>query len=130
MRKNKSRQAVVLDEFGGVSGLVTVENILAEVLGRHTAEYVPGQPEPERLADGRIRLPGTMRLHESEEWLSIRLEGESDTIGGFVVSRTGYLPVPGESFDLDGVRFEVERVENRMIVSLLVTPKQEPEVEA
>lgn len=130
MRKRHSRQAVVVDEFGGVAGLVTIENILADVLGR-----VPGRgpvihPRAEALPDGRVRLPGMMRLHEAENWIGVLWEGESDTVGGRIVEALGEVPEAGQTLEIDGVEVVVENVTDRLVVSILATPLPEDEEDA
>lgn len=123
MRKRHSRQAIVVDEFGGVAGLVTIENILADVLGR-----VPGRgpvihPRAEMLPDGRVRLPGMMRLHEAESWIGALWEGESDTVGGRIVEALGEVPAAGQTLTIDGVDVEIEKVTDRLVVSVIATPR-------
>lgn len=127
-RRERTHQAIVVDEFGGVEGLVTLEDLLTDMLGEVTDEFKQGEPQPEILPDGRIRFPGAMRLYEVEPWLGWNLEGESDTIGGLMAEHLGHLPEEGESADLMGVRFVVERVDERQVVSILATPlHMEPE---
>ncbi|MBV9110458.1 MAG: HlyC/CorC family transporter, partial [Gemmatimonadetes bacterium] len=79
MRESHTHQAVLLDEFGGVSGLVTLDDVLTEVMGDVGDELKGDEPGPERLPDGRVRLPGWLRVDEAEPWLGAYLEGESDT---------------------------------------------------
>lgn len=122
LRERRSHQAIAVDEFGRVSGLVTLEDILAEVLGEVTDEFKAGQPRPERLPDGRIRLPGLMRLYEAEPWIGTQWHGESDTVGGRVVEAVGHLPNAGERLAIDGVDVEVEKITNRTVASVLVVP--------
>jgi Putative Mg2+ and Co2+ transporter CorC len=122
LRERRSHQAVVVDEFGRVAGLVTLEDILTEVLGEVTDEFDVDEPEPERLPDGRVRLPGLMRLDEAEPWIGILWEGEADTVGGRVVEALGHLPDVGARVVIDGVHVEVERIENRTVASVLATP--------
>lgn len=126
MRKHHSRQAVLVDEFGGVAGLVTVEHILSEVLGVMPDEALAGQPRPERLPDGRVRLPGRMRLYEVAPWVGVHWEGEADTVGGLIMERLGYLPLPQERLEIDGVPLEVEQVTDRVVVSVLAVPVASP----
>ncbi|HUO84056.1 MAG TPA: hemolysin family protein [Thermoanaerobaculia bacterium] len=127
MREERTHQAVVVDEFGGVAGLVTLEDLLTEVLGSVTDEFKIGEPQPERLADGGIRLPGIMRLYEAEPWIGALEEAEAETLGGLVAERLGHLPSEGERIRVDGVEFEVERVEGHFVSSLIVRTVYDPE---
>ena len=124
LRERRSRLALVLDEFGGVEGIVTLEDVLNELLGEVADEFKGGQPTPERLPDGRVRLPGLLRLDEAAAWTKVLWDDEEfDTIAGLVLEALGRLPVGGERVTVDGVAFEVERMDGQAIVSLLVTPR-------
>ena len=95
-------------------------------------ELKPNEPAPERLEDGRLRLPGFIRLDEAESWLNMALPGESDTVGGWIAERLGRIPSAGEAVHLYGATFEVEAVEHHAVSSVLVTlplRPDEPEVE-
>ena len=122
LRERRSHQAIVAGEFGRVSGLVTLEDILTEVLGEVTDEFRVDEPAPERLPDGRVRLPGLMRLDEAEPWIGTLWEGESDTVGGRVLEAFGHLPDVGATVVIDGVHVEVEQVVDRTVASVLATP--------
>lgn len=124
LRERRSRVALVLDEFGGVEGIVTLEDVLDELMGEVADEFKGGQPTPEYLSDGRVRLPGLLRLDEAEQWTRVLWEDEeADTIAGLVLHKLGRLPLIGERVIIDGVLLEVERMDGPAIVSLLVTPK-------
>jgi CBS domain containing-hemolysin-like protein len=125
MREERSHQAVVMDEFGGVAGLVTLDDVLQEVMGDITDEFKAAEPHPERMPDGRVRLPGLLRLDEAEPWIGIFLEGESDTVGGRVTEELGHLPEAGERVTIDGVEMEVEAVSGHAVVSVLAMPLQD-----
>lgn len=128
LQKNHSHQAIVRDEFGGFVGLVSLDDVLAEILGEATDEFKTGKPRPERLPDGRVRLPGLLRLNEAEPWLGVLWDGQSETVGGHVTEVLGYFPDAGETLTIGGMEIEVERVENRVITSVLVrsgNPQQE-----
>ena len=131
LRKRGSHQAVVVDEYGGVEGLITLEDVLGELLGHISDEFKAGQPVAQRLPDGRVRLPGLMRLDEAEPWLGVLWHGAADTIAGHVVEALSRLPAAGDVVEIEGVTVEVERVENNAIVSLLARPvvpdKEEPD---
>ena len=122
MREQGAKQAIVVDEFGGVAGLLTVEDVLAEVLGDFSDEFKRVNVDPERLLDGRVRLPGQMRIDEAEPWLGVLWEAEADTLGGHVTDVLGRLPEPGEHLTIDGVEVEVERVVRHAVTSVLVRP--------
>lgn len=122
-RERHSQQAIVVDEFGGVAGFITLEDVLAEVMGDVGDEFKSDQPEPERLPDGRVRLPGLMRPDEAEPWVGVLWQGDADTVGGLVTASLGHLPDPGERVTLAGVEVEVERVANHAVGTVLVTPR-------
>jgi CBS domain containing-hemolysin-like protein len=122
MRERRSHLAIVMDEFGGVAGLVTLDDVLTEVMGEAPDEFRTNHPRPERLDDGRVRLPGWLRVDEAEPWLGILWEGEADTVGGRVMEELGHVPEPGETVEIDGVRVVVESVSGHAVASLLATP--------
>jgi CBS domain containing-hemolysin-like protein len=124
LREERSQQALVIDEFGGVAGLVTLDDVLAEVFGGMADEFKGAEPEPERTPDGRVRLPGQMHLDDAEPWLGVRWEGDAETVGGRITEELGHLPQPGEHATIDGVDVEVERVAHNAIVSMLARPAQ------
>jgi CBS domain containing-hemolysin-like protein len=122
MREGKTHQAVLLDEFGGVSGLVTLDDVLTEVMGDVGDELKGDDPRPETLPDGRVRLPGFLRVDEAEPWIGVYLDGESDTIGGRVVEELGHVPAVGERVTVQGVEMEVEVVVHHAVGSVIATP--------
>jgi CBS domain containing-hemolysin-like protein len=124
MREGHTHQAVLLDEFGGVSGLVTLDDVLTEVMGEVGDELKGDEPGPERLPDGRVRLPGWLRLDEAEPWLGAYLEGESDTLGGRVTEALGHVPAVGERVRIDGVDFQVESVVHHAVGWVVATPRR------
>jgi len=124
MREARTHQALLLDEFGGVSGLVTLDDVLTEVMGGVGDELKGDDPAPERLPDGRVRLPGFMRVDEVEPWVGAYLDGESDTLGGRVTEELGHIPSPGERVTIEGVELEVEAVDNHAVTSVLATPRR------
>jgi len=130
MRERHIHQAVVIDEFGGASGLVALDDILAEVLGELADELKEDEPRPQRLPDGRIRLPGVMRLDQAETWLGLRWQGEAETLGGHVMGALGHIPKQGECLTIEGVEVVVERMDHLAIRSLLARPVLALEEEA
>ncbi|HWK89696.1 MAG TPA: hemolysin family protein [Longimicrobium sp.] len=122
MRERRSHLAIVMDEFGGVAGLVTLDDVLTEVMGDVADEFREDEPGPEWLPDGRVRMPGWTRLDEAEPWIGILWEGEADTVGGRVMEELGHVPRQGERLRIDGVEVEVETVEGHAVASLLALP--------
>lgn len=122
LREQRSHQAIVMDEYGGVDGLVTLEDVLTELLGEVGDEFKADQPEPETLPDGRVRLPGLLHLDGIEQWTGVPWEGEATTIGGYVIEVLEHIPAVGEQTIIDGVVVEVERMEYYAVTSVLVTP--------
>jgi CBS domain containing-hemolysin-like protein len=125
-RERRTHQAAVVDEHG-VVGLVTLGDLIRELLGEGTNEFRAGQPKPERLPDGRLRLPGLMPLDEAQLLMHIRLDGPADTLAGQVMHVLGRVPAAGERLNLNGAEVEVERVAAHSIHSLLVRPAPAPE---
>lgn len=122
--------AIVADEYGGVVGVVTLADLLAEVMGDVGDEFKLGQPEPETLPDGRVRLPGLMRPDETEHWLGSRWRGsDADTVSGHIINALGRMPQPGVRIVLDGVEVEVERVDRHFITSLFARPVTDQETQ-
>lgn len=127
MRERRSHAAIVMDEFGGVAGLVTLDDVLTEVMGEIADEFRVNEPRPEKLEDGRVRLPGWLRLDEAEPWIGILWEGEADTVGGRVMEELGHVPRAGETVGIDGVWVEVESVAGHAVASVLATPWDNPD---
>ena len=122
MRDEGGVMAVVVDDFGGTAGIVTTEDILVEVLGEVADEFKQAEGVPERLPDGRVRLPGDMLLHETRSWVGARWEGEPDTVAGLIMQRLGRIPRQGDAVVIEGVAVEVEAVERRRVLSVLASP--------
>lgn len=123
LRVERTAMAVVVDEFGGTAGLITVGDMLDELLGETADEFKLGDVLPQKLPDGRVRLPGTVRLDVAAPWVGVLWEADSYTVAGFLMERLGRLPVAGDVIDVDGVRVEVEKMRGRVVESLLVTPR-------
>lgn len=122
MRQERRHQAVVIDEFGGTEGFVTLEDVLKEMLGEVADEFKVDSPHPEILSDGRLRFPGFMRLEETKTWLGIAWQGEADTVGGHIMEVLGRVPHVGEKLSVGGVEIEIEQVDRQAIVSVLAKP--------
>ncbi len=117
MQSNRVHMAIVVDEYGGTAGLVTIEDIVEEILGEIQDEYDVGEELPySRLPDGSVVFKGQVTIDDVNEVLQTRLpEDVSETLGGLVFSRLGRVPAAGETVEVDGVRLTVEVVTGRRI---------------
>lgn len=122
-QEQKKTKAIVVDEFGGVEGLVSMHDVLAELFGEIGDEEGEEEAEVERLADGTVRLPGILALDEAEPWIGVRWEGTAATVAGHVLEAFGRMPEEGESIELGGVQVTVEKTSPKTIVSVLAQPK-------
>ena len=119
LRERRTHQALVVDEFGGTSGLITLEDVLSELLGDVGDEFKAGEPVAEILPDGRVRLPGQMPVEDAATFLGTEWETEAATVNGFITQALGHLPTPGERVAIGEFEFEVEDVRRRALVSVL-----------
>jgi len=130
LRERRTHQALVVDEFGGTSGLITLEDVLAELLGDVGDEFKAGEPVAETLPDGRARLPGQMPVDDAATFLGTKLETEAATVNGLVTEALGHLPTPHERVVIGDFEFEVEDVRRRALVTAVARRvKQEPSEE-
>ncbi len=130
MQTDQFHMAVVLDEYGGTSGIVTLEDLLEEIVGEIVDEYDVEEPRVERLDDATIRVAGATHVDEVAEELGVDLpDDEWDSVGGLVLNLLGHVPVAGESVSLRGLAFSVERVQRRRIVRVLIR-RTEPMAES
>jgi CBS domain containing-hemolysin-like protein len=117
MQAKRVHMAVVVDEYGGTAGLVTIEDIVEEIVGEIQDEYdATEEPLYERHPDGSYTFRGRIALDDVEEVLGIELpEGAGDSLGGLVYNRLGRAPAAGEVVETDGLRLVVEQVSGRRI---------------
>jgi putative hemolysin len=121
MRADHRNMAIVVDEFGATQGLVTLEDIIEELVGEILEEAE--RPTLERVDDRTLRVSGGVGVHELNESLPVTIpEGEAfETAAGFVFDSLGRIPAEGETVEHEGVRLAVERMDGPRIVTLLVT---------
>jgi CBS domain containing-hemolysin-like protein len=124
-RASQAYLAVVVDEHGGTAGIITLEDLLEELVGEIDDEYDDPEPVAAPAPDGPWSLAGGLHRDEVTDACGFLLpEGEYETLAGFVLDELGHIPVVGESVVLDGWRFEVETMERLRVVSLVVTPPE------
>ncbi len=124
MRSQRTHMAIIVDEFGGSAGLVTLEDMLEELVGEIYDEFELEQLDIQKLAENEYILNGRVLLEEVSEMLEIQLEEDTvSTIGGYVFSRIGRKPVKGDLVYFDGFDFEVVEVIGYRITKIKVMKK-------
>ncbi len=119
--------AIVLDEFGGTSGMVTLEDLVEEIFGELQDEFDIYTPMIKLVANQQAWIRGDTLIEFLNEKLNLRLPHDDvDTIGGLVLTQTGYVPKEGEEIEVDSVQFRVEKMSGRGIaaVTMPLTPEQ------
>ena len=120
-RDRRTHQSLVTDEFGGTSGLLTLDDVLSEFLGELGDEFKPAPPSPEELAPGRYRLPGTMAVDDAATALETRWDTDATTVAGLVTEALGHLPSAGERVTAGEFEFAVERLSGRAVETIVAT---------
>jgi CBS domain containing-hemolysin-like protein len=116
MQERKYHQAIVVDEYGGTAGLVTLEDLIEELVGEIVDEYDVEEPPIESLGEGEVSVSGRLAVDELNDVLDAELpEGDWDTVGGLLFNVLGRVPMQGESVDVDGVHLVAERVQGNRI---------------
>jgi CBS domain containing-hemolysin-like protein len=113
--------AIVVDEFGGTAGLVTLEDLVEELIGEIQDEFDEELPPLEEIGPNTLRVRGDLLIEELNQHYALALDEEiADTVGGLVMAALGNIPAVGEVVVIDGVRFDVETIEGRAIGTLIV----------
>lgn len=118
LKENKKHMAIVIDEYGGTAGLITLENLLEEIVGELRDEH-----ETANVADGILQLPdgsiifdGRMEIENVEEHLNVNLKkGKYETLSGLILSSTKRIPLSGEKFQIEGLEIIIENADERSI---------------
>jgi len=123
-RRNRNHMAVVVDEYGGVAGLITIEDVLEQIVGEiedeHDFDESDANIQPAR--DGGYRVRAQTEIADFNSSFGTRFPDEEfDTVGGLLLSHFGHLPRRGEEITLEGFNFRVQRADGRRLHSLLVT---------
>jgi magnesium and cobalt exporter, CNNM family len=124
LRERRSHQALVVDADGAVAGMITLEDVLGELLGTVPDEFKAPRLLPLRLTNGRVRLPGALPLDQARVWVEGAWPVGGGTVADLIVQAAGHLPAPGDELDVAGLRVEIESVENDRVASAIVTPSR------
>jgi CBS domain containing-hemolysin-like protein len=133
LREMQARQihlAVVIDEYGGTAGLVTIEDVLEEIVGEITDEYDREEPRVEQVDEHAVRVTARLPVEDLEEMYGVALASDDvETVGGLLASALGRVPIPGATVTLGGLRFTAESGKGRRnrIATVLIT--REPALE-
>ncbi|MDH4142465.1 MAG: hemolysin family protein [Chloroflexota bacterium] len=130
LQRRKVHLAVVLDEYGGTAGLVTIEDLLEEIVGEIQDEYDVEEPLIVKLGDDRARVDGRTNVDDLSELFETKValddEDEYDTVGGLIYHRIGGVPKPGDQVAVDGLMLTVETISGRRVGKVLVVRTGEP----
>jgi len=129
LQRRKVHIAIVLDEYGGTAGLVTIEDLLEEIVGEIQDEYDVEEPMIERLSEDEVRVDGRAAVDDLGELFDTEVpledEDEYDTVGGLIYHRIGGVPKPGDQVSLDGLTLTVEKTDGRRVSKVLVVRTRE-----
>ena len=131
MQAQKFHMAIVLDEYGGTAGLVTLEDLIEELIGEIVDEFDVEDPQIERLPNGDVRVTATMLTDELNELLGVEWSNQDwDTVGGLLFNRLGHVAHEGETVVYDGHQLRAEKVKGRRIGRVRITKLPYGEEEA
>jgi len=132
MQARRQHVAVVVDEYGGTAGIITIEDLLEEIVGEITDEYDEEEIEVERLDDGVVRVSSRYPVDDLDELFGFSVEEEDvDSVGGLMAKHLGLVPIPGSTVEAHGLRFTAEDTAGRrnkvgtVMISLVTAPADE-----
>jgi CBS domain containing-hemolysin-like protein len=122
MQRERFHMALVVDEYGSLSGLVTLEDLLEELVGEMADEYDRSEPQMQPVGEGRYRVSGRISIDDLNALLDTDLPHDRwDTVGGLILGVLGTIPHEGEEVRADGLRLQVEKLHGRRIASVVIT---------
>ncbi len=125
MRRDRAHLAIVVDEYGGTAGIVTLEDLVEELIGDIQDEYDSDEARPRQLHGGQVEVDGLLNLDEFAEQTGIELpEGPYETVAGYLLAALGHLPDGGESAVVAGRRLTVTQLDGRRIARVRVGPRR------
>lgn len=122
-RKQRQKMAIVVDEYGGTAGLVTLADVMAEIVGHVQDEFEAEEAPPfKRLGGGRVEADASQHVADINELASLSIPEEEDyeTLAGFVLAEFGRFPLPGDAFSKDGVTYEVSEATDRRVLRVIL----------
>lgn len=123
MQAEQFHMAIAVDEFGGTAGLVTLEDLIEELVGEIVDEFDVEDARVEPLPDGSFRVAARLTVDDAEDLLGVRLPAgdDVDTVGGVLIQTLGHVPVEGEEATVEGIGLRAERVQGRRVLRVRVT---------
>ena len=127
LRQSGNQMAIAVDEFGGVAGLVTLKQLIEDVMGRVGEEGIGAEEEMTLVGQDTYEVDGGMSIDEARDRLELDIEeGDFETVAGWALERLGHIPTQGESFEADGVAAEIISMDNLKIEALRLTKNHKP----
>jgi len=131
LQRERLQMAIVVDEYGGVAGLVTVEDLVEEIVGDISDEHDEEEPQWEELEDGGFRLEGRAYLEDVDEYFGTAFDEVTyETVSGLICGELGYVPKVGEVFETPELSFTVEEADERRVLKMVLRKRQPAEVAA
>ena len=121
MKKDKSQMAIVVDEYGGTAGLITIEDLVEVIVGDIDDEYDEDDEEIQVISSNEFLVDGSTKINDVNEVLGIELESEEfDSIGGYIIGYIKHIPEENEVIEVDGIKFNIESVDKNRIKQIRI----------
>jgi magnesium and cobalt transporter len=125
-RSQHKQMAIVIDEYGGTAGLVTLEDILEEIVGEIEDEHDRSEKPIKKIAEGKYYLTGNLGIREWCDYFEVELESpDFDTVGGLIISLLDNMPKKGDVVEYGNMRFTVDTLRKHRIIGIVMTIKAE-----